>query len=377
VLHRSIGNTSRAEGHFAQALDIDPDNLGALYNLGVMAAASADWDSASGKFEQLLDAHPAYLPGLVSLTAVLQQQGSLAEIRPRLMAAIALAPDTVEPRVLLARVEMAEGEMEAALDVIRGARENFPNEAGLDYLEGFALLKSERYEDAANAARDYLRSQPSDVRGLSLLVDAEIRSGNATKVRDDVKRFQSRNPDIAQVNILAGDVELAMDSPQAAVTYYEAAAKEEWTRVVAIRLARARQAAGAVNMTESLERWLSDNPTDAGIRLMSAQLLEANGEADRAVGHYKRLQADGNLGAVGMNNMAWQYHLKGNSEAVALAEEAHRLAPDNGSITDTLGWILFKAGETDRAVELLTLAASQSPDNSAIQDHLNSALAEK
>ena len=144
--------------------------------------------------------------------------------------------------------------------------------------------------------------------------------------------------------------------------------------MVAIRLARARQAAGASNATKSLEHWLSDNKTDAGIRMMYAQSLEADGDADRAISEYESLRTSGQLNAIGMNNLAWQYFVKGRSEAVTLAEEAHKADPDNGSITDTLGWILFKRGETERAVALLREAVRQSPNNTVIQSHLDEAL---
>ena len=350
MLHKSLGNNDRAEGHFNQALDFDPDNLGALYNLGVIALSAADMNLAATRFEKLLNSHPAFLPGLVSLAAVLQQQNNLAEIRPRFMTAIDVAPNSIAPRVLMARMELADRQPDAALDVINAARELFPDEVGLDHLEGVVLRSKGQIEEALKSFSRAVVASPE----------------NATYVRD-----------LASTLMKAGDIELANDLPLAALLHYEAAARKEWTRAVAIRLARARQAAGTGDATDSLERWLSDNPNDAGIRIMYAQLLEAKGDTGRAVEEYEKLHAVGELDATGMNNLAWQYFLRGRSEAAVLAQQAHELTPDNGSITDTLGWILFNAGETERAVALLREAVNQSPGNTAIQSHLDSALAKK
>ena len=350
VLHKSIGSNDRAEGHFNQALEFDPDNLGALYNLGVIALSAADMNLAAARFGQLLDSHPAFLPGLASLAAVLQHQNNLAEMRPRLTAAIDVAPNSIAPRVLMARVELASGQPDAALAEINDARELFPDEAGLDYLEGTVLRSKGQIEEALIYFSRAVAASPD----------------NKTYVRD-----------FASTMIEVGDVELANDLPREALLHYEAAAGKDWTRAVAIGIARARQAAGVENTTDSLERWLSDNPTDAGVRRMYAQLLEAKGDTDRAVEEYERLHAVGELDATGMNNLAWQYFLSGRSEAAVLAQQAHELTPDSGSITDTLGWILFNAGETERAVTLLREAVNQSPDNTAIQSHLDLALAKK
>ena len=105
-------------------------------------------------------------------------------------------------------------------------------------------------------------------------------------------------------------------------------------------------------------------------------MLEVDGKLDKAVTEYEYLYAAGKLNAVGLNNLAWRYSIQGRREAIDLATEAHELAPENGSITDTLGWILFDNGEPARAVQLLRLASSQSPDNPEIRFHLASALAE-
>ena len=350
VLHKSIGNLKRAENLFNESLSLDSNNLGALYNLGAMAVTSGDMDLADTRFQALLDSHPAYVPGLVSMAAILQHDDRLNEMRPRLAAAIDIAPRSIAPRVLLARLELSEGELNVAMDVINSAQEISPEEAGLHHLKGLVFHSNGQVENALQSFERAAAASP------------------------DNKAFSR---DLASTRLAIGDIEMERGSPNAALEHYEVAADVLWTRAAAIRLARTKQVLGLSSPIESLERWLSENPDDSEARLTYAQLLETGGDTDQAVVEYERLRAAGELNAIGMNNLAWRYFVEGNSSAIELAEEAHRLDPDNGSITDTLGWILFKAGESDRAVELLTLAASQSPDNPAIRDHLNSALAKK
>ena len=60
-------------------------------------------------------------------------------------------------------------------------------------------------------------------------------------------------------------------------------------------------------------------------------------------------------------------------EAIVMLRTAVRLRPRSGSILDSLGWGLFKAGRYDEAVATLEAAASMSPALAEISDHLGDA----
>ena len=60
-------------------------------------------------------------------------------------------------------------------------------------------------------------------------------------------------------------------------------------------------------------------------------------------------------------------------EGLALIETALRYAPDNGAITDSLGWAHYKLGNYERAIFYLERAAELEPTLSEILDHLGDA----
>jgi len=57
-----------------------------------------------------------------------------------------------------------------------------------------------------------------------------------------------------------------------------------------------------------------------------------------------------------------------------MIRKASELSPDNASITDSLGWAMFKRGKTSEAIETLQRAAEKDPDQAEIQEHLGDAL---
>jgi Flp pilus assembly protein TadD len=60
--------------------------------------------------------------------------------------------------------------------------------------------------------------------------------------------------------------------------------------------------------------------------------------------------------------------------AEAMIRKASDLAPDDASITDSLGWAEFKRGKVDEAIATLQRAAEKDPDQAEIQEHLGDAL---
>ena len=57
-----------------------------------------------------------------------------------------------------------------------------------------------------------------------------------------------------------------------------------------------------------------------------------------------------------------------------MIRQALALRPDDPSITDSLGWALFKRGRLQEAIETLQKASAADPAQSEINEHLGDAL---
>jgi len=157
---------------------------------------------------------------------------------------------------------------------------------------------------------------------------------------------------------------------------YAQAARLEPQLAPVVRQAQSRQLAGEKDPTAPLAAWLRDRPDDTQARSILAVMLHGAGQSDRALVEYERVLASGRPNAVLANNLAWLYFERGDARAEALARQAHQLAPDNASVTDTLGWILLQKGKVAEGLGLLERAANQAPDSPGIQLHYAEALAQ-
>ena len=89
---------------------------------------------------------------------------------------------------------------------------------------------------------------------------------------------------------------------------------------------------------------------------------------------YEAMAADGN--PVVLNNLAWLYMETGDQRAIATAEKALDLAPDNADVADTLGWILVQFGQPERGISYIRQSSQKKPSDATVRYHLGVAYLE-
>ena len=102
---------------------------------------------------------------------------------------------------------------------------------------------------------------------------------------------------------------------------------------------------------------------------------------DQEIVKYRSILAQHPENFLAMNAIADLLAAKGHlSEALPLAQKAVSLAPSNGMILDTYGWILFKQDKYKEALDVLNSADAYLPDHPIVLYHLgavNLAMGEK
>jgi tetratricopeptide (TPR) repeat protein len=112
---------------------------------------------------------------------------------------------------------------------------------------------------------------------------------------------------------------------------------------------------------------------------LQANTLERMGKKAEAVErHEKALERSSDYGP-SLNNLAYLYAegFGPLEKAVDMAKRAKQIAPKDGSITDTLGWTLYKSGNYDEAIRYFKEAAQYLPEQPTIRYHLGLAYMKK
>jgi Flp pilus assembly protein TadD len=74
--------------------------------------------------------------------------------------------------------------------------------------------------------------------------------------------------------------------------------------------------------------------------------------------------------AIILNNLAFVTAQLGKDGALAYAEQANNIAPNNPEFMDTWAMVLAKQGDYDKAIQLQIKALSLQPDNASIRLNL-------
>jgi Flp pilus assembly protein TadD len=108
--------------------------------------------------------------------------------------------------------------------------------------------------------------------------------------------------------------------------------------------------------------------------MLAEALLSLGDEVKAREAFEKSLELNAS-NAAAYNNLAWLLRDVDSRKALQHAEKAVQLAPESPEVLDTLGVILTRVGQAERAAEVLRQAATRAPGSPAVQYHLAAALA--
>jgi uncharacterized protein (TIGR03790 family) len=121
----------------------------------------------------------------------------------------------------------------------------------------------------------------------------------------------------------------------------------------------------------ALEEALVLAPRAVSLMVSLAQLEEQDGDDGSAIPRYRHILELQPANVVALNNLAFALAVRhgGVAEALPLARQAASLAPQSGTVLDTVGWVEHLAGNNARAVEVLARAVQLEPGQAEIWLH--------
>jgi putative PEP-CTERM system TPR-repeat lipoprotein len=394
-----------ARTSFEAALRLNPNSVGARLGLVRAFAAQGDLAAVDREIAEVLRRAPTNGEALQRAAAIATAGGPRAAgALAMLEAARGAAPTEAGPALALASAMAAAGEMARAAELLEAEPLRTPGRgAALPLARSQAYAALERWQDAEQAARaalaedprssvarrqlallmarngnmrgaetlmqDGLRQQPSDVVLQTTLVGLVQQARGfdaALAVAEQLARTQAAQPTSRS---LPGDLLLSAQRPADAARAFAAAYAEAPSAALAVRQALAWRAAGQAGpATSALEDWLAREPDSAEALDVLAQLDMSAGRIEPAMRRLRRVVELNPANAVASNHLAGLIAEREGAtpEARALAERAYFLMP-NAETADTLGWIVARGGDAQRALPLLRLAAAaprgaQGPD---------------
>ncbi|HAY28564.1 MAG TPA: pilus assembly protein TadD, partial [Candidatus Accumulibacter sp.] len=332
VAASSAGQEARALAEARQALELRPDwEAAALLEAQILAAKSSA--AAISALQGFIARHPKSPDVQLQLARLLVGEKRYSEAKrhfEQLLVSYPNNPDVVFPVALLALQEndvaLAEKQLKHLLTL------ELPNKSAPYYYLGQIAEDGKRPDEAlawygqVGPGEQYL---PAQLRSAAIVA----RSGKLEEARAMLRQAAESRPEL-RVQLALAEAALLRDAKQT-------------------------EAAQAV-----LERELQRQPQQPELLYESALLAEKLGNMDVVESRLRKLIELQPNSAQAYNALGYSYADRNIrlEEARQLIEKALQLAPNDGFILDSMGWVLYRQGDLEGALDYLQRALAQRQD---------------
>lgn len=402
----------KARANFTKALDIQPDYFPAAQSLAIIDLEEGNPQAAEQRFQRILAKNPKNEQVLLAHAQLLTLSGGTPEaIKDAIDKAIAANPTSSRARLALIGYQMRRRDPKAAIAAAQAGLTAIPNNVQLMEALGASQLAGNEPNQAIETFKTVVQLQPENHLALLRLAEAQVAikdytgaienerkalvlkpdqpqalfalaktymlSGQPEAAIGEARSLQKQHPDKSAGYVLEGELLRAQKKWPEAATAFASAMSREPTSIVATRYYTTLLAAGKdAEAAKVSSQWIQKNPKDPTFLLLHAEQAQAKNDFVTAGSGYRKVLEIDPDNIPALNNLAWILAEGNDPKAREYAERAHRLAPFNPSVLDTLGWTLVRTGDAKRGAQLLMMASRSAPAQADIRLHLAKALAE-
>jgi len=411
-LKAATGNTVEADRLIAEVVKDNPKDSDALQLRAQMALARGDAKRAIADLRAILKDHPDS-PEIVSQLAAahtLNHEPQLARdvldnaivrypnnaalrvalalflVRgndhggagKELDAALQLDPKNVQALQLKADMQTAGRDLAGAEQTLAKLKLAVPEQPLAYYRLGLLYQAQKKYDQALSEFETAYAKSPGALDALTAIVNVRLAQNKPDEVVARLsKAIEARPNDAAPYTLLAEVYRNNNTLTDAERMFQKAVEIGPRSTAAYWGLSNVHAARGDnVKAVAALRQGLAANPEDRSLTLALAETYQRTGEIDRSIAEYDKLLARNPRDDVAANNVAAILtDSKADAASIARALQLAERFEDSTdpSALDTLGWVYFKAGRNDRALELLQRAADGAPQSAPIQYHLGMA----
>lgn len=282
-VYLAAGKPAQAREVFDKALKREPGNPSANLSLAQMAQDAGNSDTARRYYQTVLDYHPDDLATLVQLAGLEARQKKATAMIARLNQAVQAHPDSLEPRLMLARYYAHTGRPDKVEPLFAKFGDLQRLSPRVLELIALAQLSQQQYASARSTLQELVDAKPESVEYRYQLAKAASASGDIQKTRQELKEAQRLDAThVPTLIALANDLELEGNLSGAQVQY-RAVLKEDPDNIMALNnLAWALRLENSKKALEYIRR-ASDLAPDMPAILDTLAVIEhLNGDNTRA-----------------------------------------------------------------------------------------------
>ncbi len=342
-LHLSREKLPQAEKAFQRCAQIDPDTPDPLFELLKIYQRQKRTAEVEKVLQAILDRDPDNVRAALELALLLRRSGMKAESEAALLRLGERSRAEFEVTLQLIQGYVEPKKTDEALYLIGGMLKAAPESPDLNYLQGFSLFTTKQYAEALEGFR---------------------------KVTPESRFYQDAIVHTAFILQEQGKTEAALQELQSAIGRYPSNPE------LLYYLGTVYEEAGRFEEAVSaLKQAIEKAPDNANFMFRLGVVYDKQKNKEASIAAMRRVLALDPKHANALNYLGYTYAEMGQNleEAEQLIIEALKHKPNDGYITDSLGWVYYQKGDYRRALEYLKKAHELVPDDPTIMEHVGDA----
>jgi tetratricopeptide (TPR) repeat protein len=373
------GNLNDASATLQAALQNDPENALAHYYFGIVLEKSGNSGRAETEWREALRLRPNLVDAQRNLAGVAMRKNDMAALDAAATQIIAFQPASPDGYALRAISRINRGHFKDAEDDIRKAIEVAPqNSVGYVQLGGLRFVQKQ-YDQAEEAYQQALDRDLNSNDALRGLINALLMQNQMDKAIATATAQIAKAPGNSGFYDLLGTVlfrnKRDLNGAEAAL---QKSVELDHNSDAVIKLGEVQAAQGETDQAiATYQQAAKDHPRNANFHILLGEIYESKHDWKSAQAAYQQALDLAPNDPLASNNLAnVMLQLGGNLDAaMALAQTARRAMPESPDAADTLGWVYYKQGAYQPAIDLfqeaLRLAGkNRAPEDPGIHYHL-------
>lgn len=398
------GDTAKAVAQFEHMASLYDRSPQVLFQLARAYLFNGDTGKAVSKLNSAIATDPNFADAILLLANINLRKSETGAAVAALKDLLGKQPQLPQTYLLLANAYLAQKDPDQAVAVCRQMETRFPKSPEVSLVLGSVYAKEKHPEQARQAFERSLELSPNYLPAVEQIVDLDIADKKYDAALDRVNRQIQRQAGAAEPWLLLAKVHMAKAQSYVATggpAQEPAKPKEDLGNVPAAQpdVNQAEKALlKSIELNPGLRNsyfmlaslYVACNKQKEALDQLSEFLSKTNDvvgwmqvgiihdrlkEYPAARDAYNKVLAINPNFSLALNNLAYLYseHFGDLDKAYQMAEKARQLLPDDPSAADTLGWILFRRGEYERALGILEESAAKLSNDPEIQYHLGMA----
>jgi tetratricopeptide (TPR) repeat protein len=411
LLRIKAGDREGVLTHLARVVQIAGADAAAGYNHAVgILSRMEDKQERVALMGALVDLDAENPEAHQALAAVAASVGDTGVAETAARRALELRPAWSKPQMFLVRLMLSQDKRDEARGLLEGYVSASPQDHALRMLYGQFLIEEKEFSNARREFERLLGNQPKEPDVLFAAAILSLQLDDVDAARIYFTRLYQTGQRQEEATFYLGQVEERAGHPAAAIDWYVKASGSNRTEAqVRIAVIRAKQ--GDVARAREIIQQLRDQSPGDGetLYLVEAEILAELGLTEDAMAAYaaalevypesadvlyaralyavkidrvdlaeadlRRIIAGDPDHADALNALGYTLADRTDryQEALVLIESAHALKPEEPAILDSMGWVHYRLGNNELALDFLRRALDALSDGE-IAAHLGEVL---